>query len=38
MDPVDVPDSGLQKHFAISTHVTNGCKGSDMIKWLINEP
>ena len=38
MDPVDVPDSGLQKHFAISTHVTNGCKGSDMIRWLINEP
>jgi len=38
MDPVDVPDSGLQKHFAISTHVTNGCKGSDMIRWLLNEP
>jgi DNA-directed RNA polymerase II subunit RPB2 len=38
MDPVDVPDSGLQKHFAISTHVTNGCKGSDMIQWLLNEP
>jgi DNA-directed RNA polymerase II subunit RPB2 len=38
MDPVDVPDSGLQKHFAISTHITNGCKGSDMIRWLLNEP
>jgi len=38
MDPVDVPDNGLQKHFAISTHITNGCKGSDMIKWLLNEP
>jgi DNA-directed RNA polymerase II subunit RPB2 len=38
MDPVDVPDDGLQKHFAISAHVTNGCNGSDMTRWLLNEP
>jgi DNA-directed RNA polymerase II subunit RPB2 len=38
MDPVDVPDDGLQKHFAISAHVTNGCKGSDMTNWLLKEP
>ena len=38
MDPVDVPDDGLQKHFAMSAHVTNGCKGSDMIQWLLEEP
>jgi DNA-directed RNA polymerase II subunit RPB2 len=38
MDPVDVPDDGLQKHFAISAHVTNGCNGSDMTRWLLKEP
>ena len=38
MDPVDVPDDGLQKHFAISAHVTNGCNGSSMTRWLLNEP
>ena len=38
MDPVDVPDDGLQKHFAISAHVTNGCNGSDMTQWLLKEP
>jgi DNA-directed RNA polymerase II subunit RPB2 len=38
MDPVDVPDDGLQKHFAISTHITNGCNGSDMTRWLLKEP
>jgi DNA-directed RNA polymerase II subunit RPB2 len=38
MDPVDVPDDGLQKHFAISAHITNGCNGSDMTRWLIKEP
>jgi DNA-directed RNA polymerase II subunit RPB2 len=38
MDPVDVPDDGLQKHFAISAHVTNGCNGSDMMRWLLKEP
>ena len=37
MDPVDVPDDGLQKHFAISAHVTNGCNGSDMTRWLLKE-
>ena len=38
MDPVDVPDDGLQKHFAISAHITNGCNGSDMTRWLLTEP
>jgi DNA-directed RNA polymerase II subunit RPB2 len=38
MDPVDVPDDGLQKHFAISAHITNGCNGSDMTRWLLKEP
>ena len=38
MDPVDVPDDGLQKHFAISAHVTNGCNGSEMTRWLLKEP
>ena len=38
MDPVDVPDDGLQKHFAISAHITNGCNGSEMTRWLLNEP
>jgi len=38
MDPVDVPDDGLQKHFAISAHVTNGCNGSELTRWLLKEP
>ena len=38
MDPVDVPDDGLQKHLAISAHITNGCNGSDMTRWLLKEP
>lgn len=37
IDPVDI-DDGLQKHYSLSTHVTRGCSGNDMITWILNEP
>ena len=37
IDPVDTPDGsnvGLHKHMAIATHITSGCSGVPVIKWL----
>ena len=37
IDPVDTPDGGnvgFHKHMAISTHITSGCSGYPMMKFL----
>lgn len=37
IDPVDTPDGGnvgLHKHLSITAHITSGCSGYPMIKWM----
>ena len=37
IDPVDTPDGGnvgFHKHMAISTHITSGCSGYPMMKFM----
>lgn len=39
IDPVDTPDGGnigFHKHMAISTHITSGCSGYPMMRFLRN--
>jgi len=42
IDPIDTPDGGnigLQKHMAISTHITSGSSGNPITRWLrMNTP